>query len=252
MGCMIDSSSLLSNTGVNALLWAGYPGQDGGTAIFNILTGKTAPAGRLPITQYPSNYVNQVTMTDMNLQPSRFNPGRTYKWYNGEPVFEYGYGLQYTTFDAKITPSSPNNTFEISELLANASNYKDLTPFVKIPITVSNTGTTTSDYVALFFLSGTFGPAPHPKKSLVAYTRLHDITGGANATAEVSLNLASLARGNWNGDLILYPGDYKVVVDIDGKDEWSFTLTGEEALLDSWPEKSESMKVQEMSARLEL
>ncbi|KAM0314895.1 hypothetical protein ACHAO8_004372 [Botrytis cinerea] len=252
MGCMIDSSSLLSNTGVNALLWAGYPGQDGGTAIFNILTGKTAPAGRLPITQYPSNYVNQVTMTDMNLQPSRFNPGRTYKWYNGEPVFEYGYGLQYTTFDAKITPSSSNNTFEISELLANASNYKDLTPFVKIPITVSNTGTTTSDYVALFFLSGTFGPAPHPKKSLVAYTRLHDITGGANATAEVSLNLASLARGNWNGDLILYPGDYKVVVDIDGKDEWSFTLTGEEALLDSWPEKSESMKVQEMSARLEL
>ncbi|TGO36934.1 hypothetical protein BHYA_0111g00340 [Botrytis hyacinthi] len=252
LGCMVDSSSILSNTGVNALLWAGYPGQDGGTAIFNILTGKTAPAGRLPITQYPSNYVDQVKMTDMNLQPSRFNPGRTYKWYAGTPAVEYGYGLQYTTFDVKITPPSSKNTFEISELLANASNYKDLTPFLTIPITVSNTGTTTSDYVALFFLNGTFGPAPYPKKSLVAYTRLHDITGGADATAEVSLNLASLARGDWNGDLILYPGDYKVVVDIDGRDEWSFTLTGEEALLDSWPEKKGSVNVQDMGAKVEL
>ena len=50
---MLDDSSLLSNPGVNALLWGGYPGQDGGTAIVNILTGKTAPAGRLPVTQYP-------------------------------------------------------------------------------------------------------------------------------------------------------------------------------------------------------
>ena len=53
MGTQVDSSSLVSNPGVNGLLWAGYPGQDGGIAIINIITGKTAPAGRLPVTQYP-------------------------------------------------------------------------------------------------------------------------------------------------------------------------------------------------------
>lgn len=233
---MVDSSSLLTNPGINAIIWAGYPGQDGGTAIFNILTGKTAPAGRLPITQYPSDYVNQVSMTDMNLQPGDNNPGRTYKWYNSTPVFEFGYGLHYTTFNATITPPS-SNVFEISDLLANASTYKDLTPFLSLTISVENKGTTTSDYVALLFLSGTFGLAPYPKKSLVAYTRLHDIVGGTSASAELKLNLASLARGDENGDLVLYPGDYRVVLDIDGKAEWGFTLTGEEVVLDSWPER---------------
>jgi beta-D-xylosidase 4 len=52
MGTQVDSSSLVSNPGINSLVWAGYPGQDGGTAIINVLTGKTAPAGRLPVTQY--------------------------------------------------------------------------------------------------------------------------------------------------------------------------------------------------------
>ncbi|KAI9647643.1 hypothetical protein NHQ30_004028 [Ciborinia camelliae] len=195
MGCMIDSSSLLSNPGISALIWAGYPGQDGGTAIFNILTGKTAPAGRLPITQYPQNYVDEVSMTDMNIQPGAKNPGRTYKWYNGTPVFEFGFGLHYTTFNATITPPSSNKFF-ISDLLSNpTTKYKDQTPFLNLPITVSNTGTTTSDYVALLFLGGTFGPAPYPKKSLVAYTRIHDIEGGKSASAVLKLNLASLARG---------------------------------------------------------
>ncbi|TVY71522.1 putative exo-1,4-beta-xylosidase bxlB [Lachnellula suecica] len=73
MGTQVDSSSLVSNPGVNSLLWAGYPGQDGGAAIMNIITGKTALAGRLPVTQYPANYVNEVPMTDMNLRPSASN-----------------------------------------------------------------------------------------------------------------------------------------------------------------------------------
>jgi beta-D-xylosidase 4 len=84
MGTQVDSALLVSNPGVNSLVWAGYPGQDGGTAIFNILTGKTVPAGRLPITQYPvrvpqlvediiltlgqAEYVDQVPMTNMSLQ----------------------------------------------------------------------------------------------------------------------------------------------------------------------------------------
>lgn len=53
MGTQVNSSSLDLKPGVNSLVWAGYPGQSGGTAIINILIGKTPPAGRLPVTQYP-------------------------------------------------------------------------------------------------------------------------------------------------------------------------------------------------------
>jgi len=75
MGTMVDSADLKSNEAVGALLWAGYPGQDGGLAIANIISGVDAPAGRLPITQYPAEYTKAVPMTDMALRPGNGNPG---------------------------------------------------------------------------------------------------------------------------------------------------------------------------------
>jgi hypothetical protein len=68
MGTQVDSSSLVSNPGVNGLLWAGYPGQDGGTAIINIITRKTAPAGRLPVTQYPVSVNAPNLLHDLTIQ----------------------------------------------------------------------------------------------------------------------------------------------------------------------------------------
>lgn len=75
LGTMLDSTDLVSNDNVDGLIWAGYPSQDGGTAIANIVSGVSAPAGRLPVTQYPGSYTREVPMTDMNLRPGDGNPG---------------------------------------------------------------------------------------------------------------------------------------------------------------------------------
>lgn len=76
LGTMVDSSSLVSGNGtVDALVWAGYPGQSGGQAVVDILLGTSAPAGRLPVTQYPASFVDQVKMTNMDLRPGPGNPG---------------------------------------------------------------------------------------------------------------------------------------------------------------------------------
>ena len=71
---------------------------EGGNAIASVVFGQYNPGGRLPITFYPASYVNEVSMFDMSMRPSSTNPGRTYKFYTGKPVFEFGFGLSYTTF----------------------------------------------------------------------------------------------------------------------------------------------------------
>ncbi|KAF1989469.1 glycoside hydrolase family 3 protein [Aulographum hederae CBS 113979] len=243
----IDSSPIVNNENINALLWAGYPGQDGGVAILDIITGKKAPAGRLPTTQYPANYVSQVPMTDMSLRPGPNNPGRTYMWYTGTPIFEFGFGLHYTNFTASIESATTNTTMTANttttDLIATCKAlnppppYLDRCPFTTLPITITNTGTVTSDYSTLAFLSGSFGPSPRPNKSLVAYQRLHDIAPGESKIAMLNLTLASLSRVDESGNRVLYPGEYRVRIDVgEGVAEWGFTLGGEEVVLDEWPQ----------------
>jgi beta-D-xylosidase 4 len=238
-GGQLDSSPIANNPNVSALLWAGYPGQDGGPAIFDILTGKVAPAGRLPQTQYPARYVREVSMTNMALRPGKNSPGRTYKWYNGSAVFEFGYGMHYTNFSASIT-SKLQQSYAISDLMSSCQStdqaYLDRCPFASVDVAVMNKGNVSSDYVALGFIAGSFGPAPQPKKSLIGYQRLFSITGGASNTATLNLTLASLARVDELGHKVLYPGNYSLLVDTQPLTSVNFTLTGNMTVLELWPQ----------------
>jgi beta-D-xylosidase 4 len=237
-GGQIDSSPIANNPNISALLWAGYPGQDGGPAIVDILTGKAAPAGRLPQTQYPSSYISEVAMTDMALRPGKNNPGRTYKWYNGSAVFEFGHGLHYTNFSANIS-SGLQQTYSISDLTSNCTQtYKDQCTFASVQVNVNNMGNTTSDYVALGYIAGNHGPAPVPKKTLVGYQRLFSVAGGSSSTAMLNLTLASLARVDEMGNKVLYPGEYSLLIDNAPLAMYNFTLTGDQsgAMLDEWPQ----------------
>jgi beta-D-xylosidase 4 len=234
----VDSTPLLDNKNISALLWGGYPGQDGGVALLDIIQGKVAPAGRLPTTQYPASYISKVPMTDMNLRPNSTTgfPGRTYMWYNEKPVFEFGYGLHYTNFTAAIKSPS-TNSFSIKDLTSGCTEaYMDRCAFQTMEIDVSNTGHVTSDYVTLGFMAGEHGPSPYPNKRLVAYQRLHNITAGASQTAALNLTLASLARVDDMGNTVLYPGNYALLIDTQPLAMFNFTLTGDEVVLDHWPQ----------------
>lgn len=242
MGDQLDNTPLLSNPNISAIVWGGYPGMAGGDALLNVLTGKVAPAGRLPVTQYPASYVGEVALTDMSLRPNTTsgNPGRTYKWYDAA-IVPFGYGLHYTNFSVSAAAAS-KPSYDISSLVsrcntANTSQYIDLCAFEAFNVTVANTGATASDFVTLGFITGAHGPAPYPLKELVAYQRLFDISAGAQATATLNLTLASLARHDEEGNLILFPGDYALLVDVPTQAVVNFTLTGEQAVLDHWPQR---------------
>lgn len=243
----------LAATQVNAIVWGGYPGQSGGTALFDILTGKAAPAGRLPITQYPAAYADQVPMTDMTLRPSASNPGRTYKWYIGKPVFDFGFGLHYTTFsfswasnsrsDSSANFGGPPSSYNIADLISHGTKnaaFLDLAPLDTFSVRVTNTGKRTSDYVALLFVSGKFGPAPHPNKQLVSYTRLHGLAPKKSTFAELPVTLGAIARADEKGVKWVYPGTYTLALDTTRSLTHTFTLRGEAAKIADWPADTSS------------
>lgn len=234
LGDQLDNTKMLKACGVNSMLWASWPGQEGGEAMLQLITGKEAPAGRLPVTQYPARYVDEIPMTSMDLRPTSEHPGRTYRWYD-EPVQAFGFGLHYTKFDAtfKKFPKS----FDIQQLLRSCHNeFPDTCAFPSVEVLIKNIGKATSDYVALGFLAGEFGPKPYPYKTLATYTRLHKIKPGRTATAKLEWSLGEVARHDENGDTVLYPGEYTLLLDEPTKTKVSFKLTGKKAVLQKWPQ----------------
>lgn len=69
----------------------------------------------------------------------------------------------------------------------------------------------------------------------MAYTRLHSIAANSTGMGNLKLTLGNLARTNEKGDMVLYPGNYRLAIDVDGAVGWNFTLVGKEAVLNSWP-----------------
>jgi len=239
-GGQVDGTWLKNNASVNAILWGGYPGQSGGAAMADILTGKSAPAGRLPLTQYPAAYTSQVPMTDMSLRPSSSNPGRTYMWYQNEPVFSFGFGLHYTTFHLGWT-RSPSKSFNIQSIMNSAKGNKatpiDIQNFVTLELNIKNTGKVTSDFVATVYLTTKAGPPPFPNSQLVSYTRANAIHPGETRSVQLPVTIGSVARVDDNGNLVLYPGGFEFSVDMPMTLTTPFTLTGQQAEIQAWPQR---------------
>ncbi|KAK2798989.1 hypothetical protein FQN51_007217 [Onygenales sp. PD_10] len=262
-GGQVDSSTLLAgDEAVNALLWAGYPGQAAGEALVDLLTGKRAPAGRLPVTQYPAGYVELVEMTEMGLAAAAGegdggdgNPGRTYQFFAGsgesdveegrKAVVDFGFGLHYTNFSLSVSPSSSEvgDVFDTATLLAGGPDAARpaLAPLMSFTVQVTNTGAVASPFTVLAFVkTADAGPAPYPRKRLVGYGKLAEVEAeGGSGEVEIEVLLGAVARADEKGQLVLWPGTYEVVVDVPEREGVSvgFEIVGEEVVLEGWPEE---------------
>ncbi|KAJ6919891.1 hypothetical protein NC651_013740 [Populus alba x Populus x berolinensis] len=114
-GGPIDVSFAKNDENIGSILWAGYPGEAGAIALAEIIFGDHNPGGKLPMTWYPQEFV-KVPMTDMRMRPEASSgyPGRTYRFYKGPTVFEFGYGLSYSKYtyelSAFLSTNSQNET----------------------------------------------------------------------------------------------------------------------------------------------
>ena len=147
----------------DAILQTWYPGQAGGQAVAEVLFGDYNPAGRLPVTFYKN--VDQLPdFEDYNMT------GRTYRYFQGEPLFPFGHGLSYTTF-----------TYGDVQLPASAKDDET----IKICVPVTNSGKMDGDEIVQVYIkkqSDTEGPI----KALRAFKRVH-IPAGQTIQVELEL-----------------------------------------------------------------
>lgn len=119
---------------IPAIVEAWYPGQAGGTAVAGVLFGEYNPAGRLPVTFYKS--ADQLPPFDDYSMKER-----TYRYFTGEPLYPFGYGLSYTTFKySRLTAASPRPNRGID-----------------VSVSVKNTGARDGEEVVELYVSGVAG-----------------------------------------------------------------------------------------------
>ena len=169
----------------DALLQAWYGGQACGEAVADVLFGDYNPAGRLPVTFYAST--DQLPdFQDYSMQ------NRTYRYFKGEPLYAFGYGLSYTTFsygDAKTAGKAKNMT-------------------VTVPVT--NTGKIDGDEVIQVYVKS-LDDAGAPIKSLAGFARVN-IAAGETKTVTIDLNKDAFSAYDEATDGLKFrPGNYRIL-----------------------------------------
>jgi beta-glucosidase len=168
----------------SAILEAWYPGEEGGTAIAETLAGDSNPSGRLPLTFYATT--SQLpAFTDYSM------PGRTYRYFLGQPLFPFGYGLSYTRF--------AYSGFNAPERVAAGEP-------VKVTGEVKNTGPVAGDEVVELYLAKPQGGGM-PLRELVGFKRVRLATG-QSARVDFTIDERSLGQVDTQGKRVIVPGTY--------------------------------------------
>ncbi|AJP72661.1 glycoside hydrolase family 3 C-terminal domain-containing protein [Sphingomonas hengshuiensis] len=213
---LLNGSALAVNwaaENADAIVDAWYPGQEGGTAIAQTLSGANNPSGRLPVTFYKS--------ADQ-LPPFREYgmAGRTYRYFTGKPLYPFGHGLSYARFGyspVKLTGAT---------IAAGAT--------LGVDVTVRNEGAVAGDEVAQLYLHFPDAPAM-PVRALRGFRRI-TLAPGESKAVHFDLDPRDLSSVTAEGKRIVAPGKYTLTIGGGQPDTGapvtraSFTVKGSQAL----------------------
>jgi beta-glucosidase len=174
---------------VPAIVEAWYPGQAGGTALADVLFGDYNPAGRLPVTFYKS--VEQLPpFDDYSMK------GRTYRFFEGEPLFPFGYGLSYTTF-----------TYQNLDAPREAASGDA----VRVAVEVQNSGKMAGEEVVQLYVKALNASRPMPIRSLAGFKRIA-LAAGERKKVEFEVSARHFSRAAKSGRLVAEPGMFEISV----------------------------------------
>ncbi len=185
-----------------AILEAWYPGEAGGTAIAETLAGDNNPAGRLPLTFYAS--LSQLPAFDDYAMDHR-----TYRYFTGQPLYSFGYGLSYATFSY--------SHLHVPATIHSGDN-------VIVEAELRNTGRVAADEVAQLYLTQPHGYQT-PVRKLVGFQRIH-LAPGKSTHLSLTIDPRSLSQVDEKGNHIIVPGEYTISLGSTQPSEGTATLTG--------------------------
>jgi beta-glucosidase len=174
---------------VPAIVEAWYPGQAAGTAIADVLFGDYNPAGRLPVTFYKS--VDQLPpFTDYDMQ------GKTYRYFEGEPLFPFGHGLSYTKF-----------RYGGIRLPVTVRPGDD----IEVSVQVENTGDRAGEEVVQLYLTDLEASVAVPIRSLQGFRRVY-LEPGETRTVSFTLAPRQVSLIDEDSRRVIEPGLFEVTV----------------------------------------
>jgi beta-glucosidase len=191
---ILTSGSSLSinfaHENIPAIIQAWYPGEEGGAATADVIFGDYNPAGRLPVTFYKS-------VKDLPPFEDYSMEGRTYRYFKGEPLYPFGYGLSYTKFNYSNLEISPKKV-NIGENL-------------KISVEIENIGQFKGDEIVQLYLNKKSSELDLPIRELQGFKRV-SLEKSEKITVSFTLTLRNLYKVNNEGKRIIEPGKVKVSI----------------------------------------
>ena len=174
----------------DAVLFAWYPGEQGGNAVANVLFGEANPSGRLPVT-VPRSVDDLPPFEDYNMQ------GRTYRYMETDPMFPFGFGLSYTTY--------LYSNLSLSKKRLKKGDNLDLT------FTLTNTGTRTGDEISQLYVKDNAASVDVPFYSLKGVKRV-SLEPGESKDVTFTITPEAFALVNEQGESILESGEFTIYV----------------------------------------
>ena len=174
----------------DALLTLWYPGGEGGTALADVLLGRYNPSGRLPVSvprsvgQLPVYYNRKLPYSHDYVEES------------AAPLFPFGYGLSYTTFEYKNLQINDNT----------------------VSVDITNTGSLAGDEVVQVYIRDLVASTARPRKQLCAFRRVKDIPAGGTVTVTLPLPRSAFELVNPAMQRVVEPGEFEIQVGASSED----------------------------------
>lgn len=174
----------------DAILFVWYPGMEGGRAVADVLFGDVSPSGKLPIT-FPKSLEQLPAFDDYSMN------GRTYRYMTQEPLYPFGFGLSYSTF-------------EYSDLKLDKHKIA-LGDSLTLSLTLKNSGASHSAEVVQFYLSDLQASTIVPLHRLIGFERV-ELKAGESRTLQFTVTPEMMSFINDDGKPTLEPGEFRLEI----------------------------------------